>query len=775
MIAILILSILFQVASAFLALKLISITGRIKSWLVISISIVLMIIRRSVTLYHYLSGELISTLDWVEELVALATSVLLFLGILWIAPIFRSIQTTNRALISTNRALRTLSQCNQTIIREKDEKALMKEICMAIVEKGDYHMAWVGIAVDDESKTVLPVAYYGFVDGLFDHVNFSWGESPSGKGPIGTAIRTNQMVITHDIEKDPSYPWRSKAIERNYQSSITFPIKVNSHNYGVLNIYSDEIDAFDEDEVTLLKELADDLSYAIIAIKTYEQKVKRENQLFESQQRLGQVVEKSPFGIVEWSTDMTVQMWNPAAETIFGFTQEEVLGKKPEFIFPINENLEVSDKLVSIFSGKETNLLKCENVTKGRKTIICNWHNVPLFDKDGKLICVASFVEDVTARINAELARDNQIQRLNALRHIDISILGSFDLTIVLKSIIEESLKHEGVDAVSIYKYNSTTNELEFKSGDGFYTNQWQKRRIKPGEGLVGQLFSERKNITILDLSDTQEQIIRFPANGAEKFVSYIGIPLVSKGEIKGVYEVFSRTKFAEQQNWIDYLQMLAGQAAIGIDNLDQYEKLQIMNVNLASAYDKTIEGWSRTLELRDEQIEGHAARVASITAKLAKSLGFTDEEIIHIRRGALLHDIGKIILPDSILHKPGPLDENEWKSMKQHPDIAYKLLNPIKYLQPALNIPHLHHEKWDGSGYPLGLKGEQIPLEARIFAVVDVWDALSSDRPYRKAWQPEKITAYLKEQSGIHFDPKVVAHFLKMLDENGSDPIYKH
>jgi len=165
-----------------------------------------------------------------------------------------------------------------------------------------------------------------------------------------------------------------------------------------------------------------------------------------------------------------------------------------------------------------------------------------------------------------------------------------------------------------------------------------------------------------------------------------------------------------------------------------------------------------------------HSRQATELTVKIAQEMGILDQELVHIRRGALLHDIGKMGIPDYILQKDGPLDETEWELMRQHPIFAFEMLSPIPYLRPALDIPHYHHEKWDGSGYPRGLKGEQIPLPARIYAVVDVWGALLSDRPYRKAWPEEKVLEYIREQSGKHFDPRVVDIFVKILEgEYGS------
>jgi len=180
---------------------------------------------------------------------------------------------------------------------------------------------------------------------------------------------------------------------------------------------------------------------------------------------------------------------------------------------------------------------------------------------------------------------------------------------------------------------------------------------------------------------------------------------------------------------------------------------------------DKTIEGFAQALLLKDKETRGHAERATSLTEKLARKLGFDENELVNIRRGALLHDIGKIGVPDSILFKPDQLTDEEWVIMKQHPAYAYELLSPIPFLQPALDIPYCHHEHWDGNGYPRGLSGEQIPYSARLFTLVDVWDALCSDRCYRLAWKRDRIVAYMISQSGKIFDPQILGQFLELID----------
>jgi HD-GYP domain-containing protein (c-di-GMP phosphodiesterase class II) len=233
---------------------------------------------------------------------------------------------------------------------------------------------------------------------------------------------------------------------------------------------------------------------------------------------------------------------------------------------------------------------------------------------------------------------------------------------------------------------------------------------------------------------------------------------------LKGVLEIFNRSHMDPDPEWMNYLETLGGQCAIAIDNAQLFEGVQRSNLELVTAYDATIAGWSHAMDLRDKETEGHTQRVTDLTVRLAERMGISDKAMLQLRRGALLHDIGKLGIPDHILLKPGKLTEEEWELMRQHPTHALNMLSPISYLKPALDIPYCHHEKWDGSGYPRGLQGEQIPLSARIFAVVDVWDALTSDRPYREAWPEKKVLNYIQMEAGKHFDPRVVDEFLDFI-----------
>lgn len=368
---------------------------------------------------------------------------------------------------------------------------------------------------------------------------------------------------------------------------------------------------------------------------------------------------------------------------------------------------------------------------------------------------------------NARLFKEaeRRSEHLQVLRNIDMAITASLDLRVTFNVILVQVTTQLGIDAAGILLLNQYTQTLEYAAGRGFRSKTIERSRLRLGEGYAGRAALKRRIVKIPNLPEAEESFARTLLLAGENFISYYGVPLIAKGQVKGVLEIFHRTPLDPDQEWLDFLETLASQAAIAIDNAALFDSLQRSNVELTLAYDATIEGWSYALDLRDKETEGHSLRVTEMTLRLARAMGMSDAELVHVRRGALLHDIGKMGVPDQILLKPGPLTEEEWEIMSKHPVYAYEMLSPIAYLRPALDIPYCHHEKWDGTGYPRGLKGEQIPLVARIFAVVDVWDALSSDRPYRPAWPEDKVFEYIREQAGKHFDPKVVEVFLEIID----------
>ncbi len=356
-----------------------------------------------------------------------------------------------------------------------------------------------------------------------------------------------------------------------------------------------------------------------------------------------------------------------------------------------------------------------------------------------------------------------RLARIQTLRRIDRVIAGSIDINVTLNTVLDEVINQPGVDAACILLLEPNTLRLECAALRGFRRDTLKDIFLRVGEGWPGRVVLERRVLHIAEISQHLGKDRRADLLISEGFSAYHALPLIAKGTVKGVLEIFLRAPSERDDEWNEFLLALGGQIAIALDNSALFRNLQRANLELSLAYDATIEGWSHALDLRDKETEGHTLRVTKMVLELARAAGLEGEVLVHIRRGALLHDIGKMGVPDAILHKPAPLSAEERALMEKHPQFAYDMLSPIEYLRPALDIPYCHHEKWDGSGYPRGLEGEEIPLAARLFAVVDVYDALTSNRPYRKAWPKEKAVQYIREQTGKHFDPRAVSLFLRL------------
>jgi PAS domain S-box-containing protein len=420
----------------------------------------------------------------------------------------------------------------------------------------------------------------------------------------------------------------------------------------------------------------------------------------------------------------------------------------------------------------------------GAEEDIRGWMGVPLIDQ-GTVYGYMSFDSKTPGKFTTEMGRLAQVMvnqtsavitkaklfdetqlalnRLEALHDIDRIITSSVDLSFTIKQIMQVVVSQLEIDAASVLIYDK--NNLRFTpiSSVGF-KNVLPNQHQLFGNGLASKVALERKILRIENQDDIKNQFGSDSEYTRVGYCTYVGIPLIAKGEIKGVLEIFHRSPLQTNNEWEGFLGTLATQLAIAIDNSQMFENLQKSHMELTLSYDATIEGWAQALEMRDMQTEGHSRRVVNLTQDLARTMGIDGKELVHLRRGALLHDIGKMGVPDVILQKPGKLTDEEWEIMRQHPTHAMDWLSSIDYLGPALDIPYCHHEKWDGSGYPQGLKGDEIPISARIFAIIDVYDALRSDRLYRKAWSRKKTIQHIQDQSEKHFDPSVVEKFLEML-----------
>jgi len=383
-------------------------------------------------------------------------------------------------------------------------------------------------------------------------------------------------------------------------------------------------------------------------------------------------------------------------------------------------------------------------------------------DEDERLLLtIAGQMATAIERIRLFDSERERRQEAETLRQATAALSTSLDLDHVLESILTSLKQVVPYDSASVFLLEG--DRLRITKTDGLHGS----------DDLLGKSFPADDSL-FLEVKKFKQPIIlanasldpRFRGWGeTNRVLGWMSVPLITRGEVIGYITLDNQKEAAYSQYAGSMAQAFAHQAAAAIENARLFEGMQDSLKEMNQAYESTIEGWSKAMDLRDKETEGHTLRVTEMTTRLAKSMGISGEALVHIRRGALLHDIGKMGVPDRILLKPDSLSDDELLIMRRHPRYAYDMLAPISYLNPALDIPYCHHERWDGKGYPQGLKGEEIPLAARLFAVVDVWDALTSDRPYRPAWTRKEALDYIKELTEEHFDPRIVEKFVEIIN----------
>jgi PAS domain S-box-containing protein len=359
-------------------------------------------------------------------------------------------------------------------------------------------------------------------------------------------------------------------------------------------------------------------------------------------------------------------------------------------------------------------------------------------------------------QLNGQL--ESRLERITALHNIDLAISARLSLKSTLELVLAQANQHLGVEAGAIRLKQRDGRYTDFYTGLGFKNDEARDALLMLGSRWADNVMLEGKALGTRLVTD-----INSKWNPVFGGIRYFAAPIMVEGKARGVLEVYQKGDTRRDREWHNFLETLAGQAALAVENDSLLGDLKRSNRELLQAYNEVIEGWAKALDLRDKETEGHSRRVTDLSVRLAQRMGIQGEALIHLRRGALLHDIGKTGIPDSILLKPGPLTEEEWVVMRRHPQLSYNFLYPLEFLRPALDIPYCHHEKWDGTGYPRGLSKENIPLPARIFAIVDVWDALTSDRPYHKKRTPQEAAEIVRAGTGKHFDPVVVKAFFEL------------
>ncbi|MBN1231315.1 MAG: HD domain-containing protein [Anaerolineales bacterium] len=468
-------------------------------------------------------------------------------------------------------------------------------------------------------------------------------------------------------------------------------------------------------------------------------------------------------GVIAVDNRGMINFTNQTIVDILGIKKLDLLGKA----FSEVETLFVPETNVSgyylDYSGEKSSPLNdipisytYEHPEKGK--IYINYTNNPIL-VDGVRTGRVVTLQDITVLQNISKKLVNQLEISSSLHEIDKIITSSIELDPILSTIAKYIYTFLKFDAIAILVSSSNSGDFI----QSFVLDLDYEKEQETIVALANECLKRKNVIYINDINSSKNLEVKMKE---DLFTSCVTSPLISKDQVVGVMELFYKEEHEPDREWWQILYKFSEQLAIGVADIMRSYELKERNRELLVTYDLTLKGWAQALEIRDFETEKHSERVTEMTVELSKRLGIPDEIIQHIQRGALLHDVGKIGVPDEILYKPGGLSPQEWQIMRKHPTYAYQLLKDIPFLMDAIDIPYCHHERWDGSGYPRGLKGEEIPIAARIFAVIDVFDALISDRPYRSAWSIKDTSDYLVENSGILFDPQIVQAFLSMIEE---------
>ena len=621
-----------------------------------------------------------------------------------------------------------------------------------------------------------------------------------GTGLSSRVIESQKPLLVRDWEKEKDHlplPMLWGTL-KSPQSWLGVPMRIGTTVVGILCVQAYTPNVYDEEEERLLTTIADQVAVVVQNVRLFNETLRRLGELEAMNRisialRLAKTVEEmAPLLLDETlaafkMTTGQIAFYDPSTDEL------RVAAARGWFadtltVAPANDG--IAGRVFETGQPCVTREFKSDPATSelARAQIPAGWGGaivpirtgqevtgvldlaVPLPreitpDEVRLLLLIAEIAGTAIHRATLHEQTEQRLQRLDALHTIDTAIGASLDLRVTLNVLLDQVLTQLRVDAADVLLLNPYTQVLEYSAARGFHTNVIEHTRVRLGQEFAGRVAIERRTLFIPDLAagDAATKCPELMAN--ETFVSYCAAPLIAKGQIKGVLEIFHRRALKPDSEWLDFVETLAGQTAIAVDNAALFDSLQRSNFDISLAYDATIEGWARSLDLRDPESRGRSQRVTDLTLRLARALGMSDVDLIHVRRGALLHHIGKMGIPDSIVFKPSPRTDGEQQIVRRHPTVAYEILSPIAYLRPAMDIPYCHHENWDGTGYPRGLQGEQIPLAARIFAVANAWDEISS-HPDRAASSSTQARQYLLEHSGTLFDPHVVEIFANIFGE---------
>ena len=616
------------------------------------------------------------------------------------------------------------------------------------------------------------------------------------EGIVGKVLSTERPVRVNDIHEEPVYQPETPGI----LSELAVPIMVNGRIFGCFNVESHVLNAFTDHDERLLTTVAQSMSTAIEKIRLLQVEKRRREEaeiLYNTTRdlvverdlsRLLQIIVERAAGMVA-APSAAMYLCEPEYRQVRCAVSYNAPGEYAGTALKYGEGAvgivaETGQPLVIADYRTWEGRLAVEDYDRSCTSVLTvpmRWqgdvigvlqimvNNSIRSFTDEELRMVNLFANQAAMAVqNARFFKETsqRAQEAGIIADVSRDISETPQLSATLERIAAHAKELFRARTCAVYVPDPGTGRMRAIAALGPSAEQIKASTFGPGVGVLGSITLNRSGEIVNNIGNDPRAVL-VPGTDDLPIEHLMGVPVLRKGEVDGliaVWRIGEGEEFAPAD--LRFLTSLAGQVGVAIQNARLFENLQSSNQELSEAYDTTLEGWARALEMRDKETLGHSRRVTDLSLRLARKLGVSEADLTHIRRGVLLHDIGKMGIPDTLLKKTGPLSEEEWVEMRKHPQYAYDLLFPIAYLRPALDIPYAHHENWDGSGYPRGLKGAGIPLAARIFTVVDVYDALLYDRPYRKAWPRPQVLDYLREQSGSKFDPDVIKAFLALVQE---------